>query len=128
VDGLFIDDRDMPRAEAGAVFAHISSDLRAGLPFNKVQKKYGNAYEYAFSEKLSDGSKVTLHRTRIGNYGDYLISEREHPARPFRDFDLPNAHVRPLLSGHTNDIIILRDEPNHRNILYRVRDAYSPAE
>ena len=126
VDGLFIDDGDMPRDGADAVFARIAADLRAGVAFDAVQKKYWDAYEYAYTEILSDGSKVTLHRTRVGNYGDFVISERDHSARPFRSADLPEQHVRPLLSGRTGDIIILRDETEHRSILYRVRDAYSP--
>jgi hypothetical protein len=126
VDGLFIDDRDMPPDDADAVFARIAADLRAGVAFDAVQKKYWDAYEYAYTETLSDGSKVTLHRTRVGNYGDFVISERDHTARPFRSADLPEQHVRPLLSGRTGDIIILRDETEHRSILYRVRDAYSP--
>jgi hypothetical protein len=126
VDGLFIDDGDMPRDDANEVFARIAADLRAGVAFDAVQKKYWDAYEYAYTETLSDGSKVTLHRTRVGNYGDFVISERDHTARPFQSVDLPEQHVRPLLSGRTGDIIILRDETEHRSILYRVRDAYSP--
>ena len=125
VDGLFIDDRDMPRDRADVVFARIAADLRAGVAFDAVQKKYWDAYEYAYTETLSDGSNVTLRRTRVGNYGDFVVSERDHTARPFRLADLPEQHVRPLLSGRTGNIIILRDEIGHRSILYRVRDAYS---
>jgi hypothetical protein len=126
VDGIAIADRDMSHEEADSVFAQIAAELRAGRPFDAVQKKYYDAYEYAYTETLSDGTMVVLHRTRVGNYGDYIVSEADHTARPLRLADLPAEHVRPLLSGRTGDIIILRHEAEHETILYRVRDAYSP--
>jgi len=128
VDGIFIDDSDMSHAEADAVFAKIRAELRAGRPFDAVEKKYYDAYEYAYTETLSDGATVVLHRTRVGNYGDFVVSEAEHTARPLCLADLPAEHVRPLLSGHTGDVIVLRDEREHRRILYQVRDAYSPTK
>jgi hypothetical protein len=126
VDGIFIDDPDMSHEEVDSVFANIRAELKAGSPFDAVQKKYYDAYEYAYTETLSDGATVVLHRTRVGNYGDFVVSEAENTARPLRLADLPAEHVRPLLSGHTGDVIVLRDETEHRTILYRVRDAYSP--
>jgi hypothetical protein len=128
VDGVFIDDHDMSRAEAEGVFANIAADLRAGGAFETVQKTYQDAYDYAYTETLSDGATVLLHRTRIGNYGDFVVSEADHTARPLRLTDLPAQHVRPLLSGRTGDIIILRDETEHRSILYRIRDVYFPTD
>jgi hypothetical protein len=128
VDGIFIDDRDMSHDEADSVFAKIAVELRAGRPFDAVQKKYYDAYEYAYTETLSDGAMVVLHRTRVGNYGDFVVSETEHTARPLRLADVPAEHVHPLLSGRTGDVIILRDESEHRTVLYHVRDAYSPTK
>ncbi len=128
VDSVFIDDQNMSRAEAEGVFANIAADLRAGAAFETVQKKYYDAYEYAYTEALNDGATVLLHRTRVGDYGDFVVSEAENTARPLRLTDLPAQHVRPLLSGRTGDIIILRDETEHRTILYRIRDAYSPTD
>jgi len=128
VDGIFIDDRDMSHDEADSVFAKIRAELRAGKPFDAVQKKYYHAYEYAYTETLSDGAMVVLHRTRVGNYGDFVVSEAEHTARPLRLSDLPAEHVRPLLSGRAGDVIVLRNEREHRSILYHVRDAYSPTK
>jgi len=128
VDGIFIDDRDMSHNEADSVFTKIRAELQAGRPFDAVQKKYYDAYEYAYTETLSDGTMVVLHRTRVGNYGDCVVSEAEHTARPLRLADLPAEHVRPLLSGRTGDVIVLRDETEHRTILYHVRDAHSPTK
>jgi hypothetical protein len=128
VDGIFIDDSDMSHAEADAVFAKIRAELRAGRSFAAVEKKYYDAYEYAYTETLSDGAMVVLHRTRVGNYCDFVVSEAEHTARPLCLADLPAEHVRSLLSGHTGDVIVVRDEREHRSILYQVRDAYSPTK
>jgi hypothetical protein len=128
VDGIFIDDRDMSHKEADSVFAKIHAELAAGRPFDAVQKKYYDAYEYAYTETLSDGATVPLHRTRVGNYGDFVVSAAEHTARPLRSADLPAEHVSPLLSGRTGDVLVLRDESEHRTILYHVRDAYLPTK
>jgi hypothetical protein len=127
VDGLFIDDSDMTRDAAAAVFARITIDLRAGMPFGAVQKKYWAAHEYSYVKTLSDGTKVPLHGTRVGNYGDFIVSEQSRDARPFRLAEAPSEHVRPLLSHRTGDIVVLRDEAEHRSILYRVREFYSPS-
>ena len=94
VDGISIDDSDMSHDEADSVFAKIRSELRAGRPFDAVEKKYYDAYEYAYTETLSDGAMVVLHRTRVGNYGDFVVSEADHTARPLRSADLPAPHVR----------------------------------
>ncbi len=127
VDGLFIDDGDMPRQEAERVFAQITADLKAGMPFDAAQKKYWDAHEYSYVKTLSDGTKVTLHRTRVGNYGDFTISERSRDAYPFRLAEAPAEHVQPLLSRRTGDVVVLRDEAEHRSILYRIREFYSPS-
>ncbi len=124
VEGIFIDDEDMSRGEAEGVFANVAADLRAGGTFEAVRKKYQDAYEYPYTETLREGEMVILHRTRVGNYGDFVVSETEHTARPLRDADLSDGHVRPLLAGRISEIIILRDEAGRRSIFYRVRDAY----
>lgn len=128
VDGLFIDDSDMSRQEAETVFAQVTADLKAGMPFDAVQKKYWDAHEYSYVKTLSDGTKITLHRTRVGNYGDFTISERSRDAHPFRRAEAPAGHVQPLLSRQTGDILVLRDEAKHRSILYRVREFYTPSQ
>lgn len=128
VDGLFIDDSDMTRKEAKSVFSQITADLKAGMPFETVRQKYHDAHEYSSVETLDDGTKVTLPRTRVGNYGDFIVSEASHDANPFRLAEVPAEHVRPLLGLHTaGDIVVLRDESEHHGILYRVREFYSPA-
>ena len=128
VDAVSIRDRDMSHTEAEGVFANIAADLRGGGTFEAVRKKYQDAYEYAETETLSDGFVVVMHPTRVGNYGDFVVSEADHTARPLRSADLPAPHVRPLLRGRSGDIIILRDESEHRSILYQVRDAYTPGD
>lgn len=126
VDGLCIADSDMARDAADAVFAQITADLKAGMAFDAVQKKYWEAHEYSYLETLSDGTQVTLYRTRVGYYGDFVISEQSRDAYPFRFAEVPKEHVRPLLSRRAGDIVVLRDEAEHRSILYRVREVYSP--
>lgn len=128
VDGVFIDDHDMSRGKAAGVFANIAAELRAGGAFEIIRRKYQDAYNYPYTESFSDGKTVVLHRTRVGYYGDFVVSEAEHTARPLRSADLPDEHVRPLLAGRVGEIIILRDEAEHWSILYRIREAYSPPD
>jgi hypothetical protein len=78
-------------------------------------------------ETLSDGKKVKLTRTHVGNYGDYVISEQSHTARPLRFADMPAEHVAQLLlKRKPGDIVVLRDEGEKQNILYGVREVYPP--
>lgn len=96
-------------------------------PFDAVRKKYSDAHEYSYAETLSDGAKVTLHRTRVGNYGDFIISEQSRDAGPFRRAELPAEHVQPLLKGRAGDVIVLRDDAGQRSILYHIREVYTPS-
>lgn len=128
VEAIDIRDRDMSRPEAEGVFSEMAADLRSRDTFEAVRKKYQDAYEYAETDVLSDGFLALMHPTRVGNYGDFVVSEADHTARPLRAADLPSPHVRLLLQGHIGDIIILRDESEHRSILYQVRDAYMPRD
>ena len=114
VDAVFVDDKDMKPAEADAVFSQIANELRRGAAFATVQQRY------------YDGTKVDLTRTRVGNFGDFVISDQRRDARPFRNVELPAEHARRLLAARKGDVVVLRDEPEHRSILYQVREIYSP--
>jgi hypothetical protein len=127
VDGIFINDRDMTRPKADAVFKQITNDLQSGAPFEAVKKKYYSAYEYRYTETLSNGKKVRLTKTRVGNYGDFVISEGNRDARPFRSAEVPLDHAHQLVTQQKGDIVALRDESEHRTILYQVREVYVPS-
>ena len=126
VDAVFVDDKDMKPAEADAVFSQIANELRRGAAFATVQQRYYEAHHYSYTETLSDGTKVDLTRTRVGNFGDFVISDQRRDARPFRNVELPAEHARRLLAARKGDVVVLRDEPEHRSILYQVREIYSP--
>jgi len=126
VDAVFIDDKDMKPAEADAVFSQIANELRRGAAFVIVQQRYYDAHHYSYTETLSDGAKVDLIRTRVGNFSDFVISDQRRDARPFQNIELPGEHARRLLAARKGDVIVLRDEAEHRSILYQVREMYSP--
>ena len=123
VDALFICDKDMPLPHGEAVLAQVAAELRAGNDFHAVMRRYQDAHTYTKFETLTDGKIVTMQRTRVGNFGDFLIS----PAggRAFmRSAELPAGHAQPLLESRAGDVLVLRDEPAQQTILYRVREAY----
>jgi hypothetical protein len=126
VDGLFIADKDTSAIEAQRVFGQVTRDLQTGMSFDSVRRKYQEAHEYSYMEALSDGKKVKLTRTRVGNYGDYVISKQSHTARPLRFADMPAEHVAQLLKREPGDVIVRRDEGQKQKILYRVREVYTP--
>ena len=116
----------MARAEADTVFRQITADLMSGGRFDAVQKKYWNAHEYSYAETFRDGTKMQLRRTRVGNYGDFVVSEDRHDAYPYRLSELPGEHVQPLLNAKQGAVLVLRDEREKMTILYQVREVYSP--
>jgi hypothetical protein len=128
VDGLFIDDKEMPNDEAGTVIHAVGEDLQSGLAFHEVLSKYSRSTTYTYTETLSDGTKVSLTRCRVGNYGDFVVSKYKHDAHPFRYSAIPAEHVGTLLACKSREVVVLRDEKEKRTILYQVREVYSPKQ
>lgn len=62
----------------------------------------------------------------MNSFGDYVISEPRHDARPFRDIEVPASHVQPLLHLDAGGVTVQRDEENEWSLLYLVRESYHP--
>jgi len=102
VDGLDIDDRDMPPINADGSFARNRGGLARRCRLRRRSKEVLGRLTSIHIRKYSAmarRSPCTLQR--VATNGDFVISERDHSARPFRSADLPEQHVRPLLSGRT---------------------------
>lgn len=104
----------------------VDTDTVGGMRFDSVRRKYQAAHEYSYVAALSDGKNVKLTRTHVGNYGDYVISEQSRTAHPLRFADTPPEHVAQLLERKSSDVVVLRDEREKQDVLYRVREIYRP--
>lgn len=125
VDCLFIEDASMAAAERDETFAKIFAELRAGARFADVLKKYADLYRYEENGALSDGTRFTLHLTRIGNNGDFILTTNNRRAIN-RSAEVPASHARSLLAAKPGDVLILPNDAEGRRDLYCVREAYEP--
>ena len=122
VDSAFIEERDMPLPDARKVLEGMAERVRRGTPFAQVYFETQDAHSYHTAE----GPRLT----RVGNFGDFVLSAAKRDGEPFRHTEVPEAHVRPLLEASPGQLLILehRDERDGPMlILYYVQGVYRPA-
>ena len=122
VVGLFIRHKDMTEDERKTVLAGIADDLKRGESWDAVYDRHFRRHEYVENEGINKGSTLT----KIGNYGDFVISPSRRSARPFRSTSVAEDHVAPLLAAKKGDVLILDDEEEEWTLLYKVLDSYAP--
>ncbi|MDB6066843.1 MAG: hypothetical protein JWR26_3051 [Pedosphaera sp.] len=138
VDSLYINFHDMPADAAHKVLDQIADELKEGRPWHDVYWKYMEQYEYAYEEKLGDGSVIKGKRTKICNLGDFVLAENGNPLISFREDWMPKEHIKALFELKVGDILIRFDKEDlsrfptlsekqtgERYVLHRVREVYS---
>ena len=134
VDGLFIQESDMPAEEATRVLDRIEADLRSGAPWNQVYTAYSAEFGYATGDT-----------TKVGNLGSFVVFDDPALRKPHRYVEiggvieyqgdelpaylasltwLPASHVQPILHARMNDILRLTDPGGDGFVLYQVREVY----
>ncbi len=116
----FIDESDMPRDKARGILERMAAKVRAGASFEEV-------YSRTQAEHSYDDGQTRL--TRIGNYGDWVLSTSKPNGDPFRLWSsVPQLHVQQLLGARAGDMLILEDDDQDDRclILYYVREVYRP--
>jgi len=116
----FIDEKDMPRSDARKIFRQMTEQVHGGTTFDEVYTRTLGEHSY------DDG---TLRRTRIGNYGDWVVSLANPTGAPFRAWtSVPKPHIEKLLAAEAGEMLILEDDDGDepRLILYFVREVYRP--
>jgi hypothetical protein len=145
VDALFISYQDMAHQEALAVISRMTSDLRRGVAWPKVYKRYSEEFSYPPDPNNGD-------RTKIGLYGRLVVfpdpalgsghmavvtssvggshegvEEWEGtplPSRLWRLARFDPAHLPTLLKASIGDVVSLPSELNHEYLLYKVEEVY----
>jgi|HubBroStandDraft_3_1064219.scaffolds.fasta_scaffold44368_2 hypothetical protein len=141
VDALSISYEDMPRQQALAVLARITTDLRRGVPWPKVYKQYSEEFGYKTGNTtkigllgplvvfpdpaLGSGHMATVTYSSGGS--QYEVSEWQGTPLPPRLGGLAYfdpAHLPALLKASVGDVISMPSEQNHEYVLYQVREIY----
>ena len=145
VDALFISYEDMSQQEALAVMARITSDLRRGVPWPEVYKRYSEEFSYPPDPKGGDYTKIGLRGPLVvfpdpalgsGHMATVTLSSNgfkekvyEWEGRPLPRslwglafFD--PAHLPTLLKASVGDVISLPSELNQEFVLYKVEEIY----
>jgi hypothetical protein len=124
VVGLFIRHKDMAEEERKSVLAGIAKELNRGESWDAVYDRHFRRYEYVETEGINKGSTLT----KIGNYGDFVISPSRRSGRPFRSTEVAEDHVAALLAAKKGEVLILDDENEEWTLLYQVLESYTPAK
>lgn len=118
-ESAFIEQSDMPRADARRVFDQMITRVREGADFDDVYVQTWREHQY-----VDD----TMVLTRVGNYGNFVLSQGKPDAKPYRWLEVPQDHVTRLLATEPGDMVMLQDdrEDDPSLILYHVREVYRP--
>jgi hypothetical protein len=146
VNALFISYADMSQRESLAVFAGITGDLRRGVAWTEVYKRYSEEFSYPADSKNGD-------RTKIGLLGPLVVfpdpelgsghmvtvtvascgsqekmSQWQGKPLPSRLYGMARfdpAHLSALLKSNVGDVVSLSSELNHEYVLYQVEEIYN---
>jgi hypothetical protein len=142
VDALFISYEEMPHQEALAVVGRITDDLRRGVPWPRVYKRYSAAFRYDPPDpKTGDLTKIGLlgplvifPDEALGRGHMATVSFSSGKVAQWQGTPLPRhlwalayfdpAHLPTLLNASVGDVISLPSELNHEYVLYQVREIY----
>jgi hypothetical protein len=116
----FIDERDMPRAEARKILERMAAEVRAGASFDAV---------YLRTQEEQSYGEGAARRTRVGNYGEWVLSAGKRTAEPFVLWvSVPKGHVERLFEARAGETVMLEEDEGEarRVVLYYVREVYRP--
>lgn len=145
VSALFISYKDMSQQEALAVIARMSSDLRRGVAWSEVYKRYSEEFSYPPDPKNGDSTKIGLYG-RLVVFPDpalgsghmatvtYPVAGSQEEVDEWEGTPLPSrlwrlarfdpAHLPALLKASVGDVVSRPSELNHEYVLYQVEEVY----
>ncbi|HEY6385391.1 MAG TPA: hypothetical protein VIX91_06885, partial [Candidatus Acidoferrum sp.] len=145
-DALSISYKDMSQQEALAVIARRTSDLRRGVAWAEVYKRYSEEFSFNPDPKNGDSTKIGLYGrlvvfpdpalgsgrmatvTYSSGGSQQEVDEWEGtplPSRLWRLARFDPAHLPTLLDeASVGDVVSLPSELNHEYVLYQVEEIY----
>ena len=145
VNALSISYEDMSQKEALVVIARITSDLRRGIPWLEVYKRYSEEFSYPQNFKNGDSTKIGLLGplvvfpdpalgsgqmvtiTASSGGSQEKVSEWKGKPLPIRLWGMARfdpAHLSTILKANVGDVVSLPSELNHEYVLYQVVEIY----
>jgi hypothetical protein len=143
VNAIFISYKDIPQKEARAVIARITEDLRRGIPWPEVYKRYSEEFSYPQNPQNGDSTKIGLlgplvvfpdpelgsgHFATVTASSGVEVSEWKGKPLPIRLSGMARfdpAHLSTLLKASVGDVVSLPSELNHEYVLYQVEEIYN---
>jgi len=146
VNALSISYEDMSQKEALAVIAKITGDLRRGMAWTEVYKRYSEEFSFPPDPKNRDSTKIGLlgplvvfpdpalgsgQMVTVATSSDASqekVSEWKGKPLPIRLWGMARfdpAHLPTLLKASVGDVVSLLSELNHEYVLYRVEEVYN---
>jgi hypothetical protein len=145
VNALFISYEDMSQREALAVFARITGDLRRGIAWTEVYKRYSEEFSFPPDPKNGDSTKIGLLGPLVvfpdpalgsGHMATvtYSVGGSQEEVDEWEGTPLPRrlwgmarfdpAHLSTLLKANVGDVVSLPSELNHEYVLYHVVEVF----
>lgn len=145
VDALFISYKDMSQKEALAVINRMTSDLRRGVTWSEVYRRYSEEFSYPPDSKNGDSTKIGLLGPLVvfpdpalgsGHMATvtYSVGGSQEEVDEWEGTPLPSrlwrlarfdpAHLPTLLKAGVGDVVSLPSELNHEYVLYQVEEIY----
>jgi len=146
VNALSISYEDMSQKEALTVIARITGDLRRGVAWTEVYKRYSAEFSYRADPKNGDRTKIGLLGPLVAfpdpalGSGQMITvatssggsqekaSEWKGKPLPIRLWGMARfdpTHLSTLLKASVGDVVSLPSELNHEHVLYRVEEIYN---
>jgi hypothetical protein len=133
VDALDIRDSDMPAATASKVLDRIDADLKRGISWETVYRKYADEYGYKTGNRTKIGNLghfVVFPDPAFGTFhyrslpGEVLFTGQDVPRRLARLAYFEPSHLTPIMEAHVHDVLRLRDQDHKEWVLYQVQEVY----
>jgi hypothetical protein len=146
VNALSISYEDMSQKEALAVIARITGDLRRGMAWTEVYRRYSEEFGFPPDPKNGDSTKIGLLgplvvfpdpalgsgqmvtvATSSGGSQEKVFGWKGKPL-PIRLWGMARfdpAHLPTLLKASVGDVVSLPSELNHEYVLYQVEEIYN---
>jgi len=122
VEGVFVSEDDMTREAGLALLARVREQLELGRPMALVYRVISRDEAY----RPATGPHRGQSRTRLGNFGNYVLGPPEAGPPIDRGALVPAAHLKLLLDSTPGSILEADDEVEKERMLYQVHELYTP--